>query len=306
VLVRHRLNNLDPPAGIMAAKIDPLPFVIVGEKLRERRAGIVYEVRVVLGELPDVWIVRFELLGPELRSLDPEFKALDDLLADWMTGVQFFLRRSVPITRGHVSYADSPWAITSISQGQFWSRDLSTYGNGAVRDIISADVSNWDAPGILYGKPARQCTKEQIFNEVWTQMARSLDEDGIVLLDSDVVDRHLDPAITFGPAGTPIDNAEPLLVNTAGSWAKRPQTTTRVPNLFLASDYVQTTTDLATMEGANEAARRAVNGILDLTGWTGTRAQLFDFEEPGVFRLSKLQDSIRYALGLPHVLADPT
>jgi hypothetical protein len=75
--------------------------------------------------------------------------------------------------------------------------------------------------------------------------------------------------------------------------------------VFLASDYVRTTTDLATMEGANEAARRAVNGILDLTGWTGARARLWDFEEPPVFRLSRLQDSIRYALGLPHVLADP-
>ena len=41
---------------------------------------------------------------------------------------------------------------------------------------------------------------------------------------------------------------------------------TAIPNLFLASDYVQTFTDLATMEGANEAARRAVNGILERAG----------------------------------------
>ena len=41
---------------------------------------------------------------------------------------------------------------------------------------------------------------------------------------------------------------------------------TAIPNLFLASDYIQTYTDLATMEGANEAARRAVNGILDARG----------------------------------------
>ena len=37
----------------------------------------------------------------------------------------------------------------------------------------------------------------------------------------------------------------------------------RIPNLVLAADYVRTHTDLATMEGANEAARRAVNAILD-------------------------------------------
>jgi uncharacterized protein with NAD-binding domain and iron-sulfur cluster len=95
------------------------------------------------------------------------------------------------------------------------------------------------------------------------------------------------------------------MINTSGSWAKRPVPATRVPNLFLASDYVKTNTDLATMEGANEAARRAVNGILDLTGWRGARAQVWTVEEPSVFRLSKVQDAVRYGLGLPHVLADP-
>jgi uncharacterized protein with NAD-binding domain and iron-sulfur cluster len=248
-----------------------------------------------------------ELLNPQLRSIDPGFDKLDDLLADWMTGIQFFLKRRVDITRGHISYADSPWALTSISQGQFWSRDLGTYGNGQVRDIISVDVSNWDAPGVLYGKPARQCTREQIFNEVWAQMKTSLDEDWIFLNDSDVVARFLDPGIKFSsdaPSATPVDNAEPLLVNTSGSWALRPEATTKVPNLFLASDYVKTNTDLATMEGANEAARKATNGILDLTGSTATRAKIFTFEEPPIFLLNKLEDSFRYALGLPHSLAD--
>jgi hypothetical protein len=65
------------------------------------------------------------------------------------------------------------------------------------------------------------------------------------------------------------------------------------------------TTDLATTEGANEAARRSVNGILDLTRWSGSRARLWDVEEPPLFSFSRFQDSVRYSLGLPHVLADP-
>ena len=59
-----------------------------------------------------------------------------------------------------------------------------------------------------------------------------------------------------------LQNLEPLLVNLVNTWALRPEATTAIPNLFLASDYVRTYTDLATMEGANEAARRAVNGLL--------------------------------------------
>jgi uncharacterized protein with NAD-binding domain and iron-sulfur cluster len=245
-----------------------------------------------------------ELLNAPLRAIDPGFKELDTFFADWMTGAQFFLKNPLPINKGHISYVDSPWALTSVSQGQFWKKGVSNYGNGTAKDVLSVDVSNWDDPGILYGKPARQCTKEQILNEVWAQMKVSLDEDFIFLQDSDVVGRMLDPGIEFGPGGTPVDNAEPLLVPTVNLFSVRPDATTKVPNLFLASDYVKTTTDLPTMEGANEAARRAVNGILDLTGSTAARAQLFTFEEPAAFWFNRWEDQIRYSLGLPHVLAD--
>ena len=62
-------------------------------------------------------------------------------------------------------------------------------------------------------------------------------------------------------------------INTAGSWEDHPEAVTEIENLFLASDYVRTRTDLKTMEGANEAARRAVNGILDTTGSTQPHSQ---------------------------------
>src|SRR5258707_1104638 len=61
-------------------------------------------------------------------------------------------------------------------------------------------------------------------------------------------------------------NLDPLLINTAGSWANRPGWETPIDNLVLAGDYIRTSTDLATMEGANEAGRRAVNCILERAG----------------------------------------
>ena len=63
-----------------------------------------------------------------------------------------------------------------------------------------------------------------------------------------------------------LTNAEPLLVNQAGTRRLRPNASGDLYNAHLASDYVRTTTDLATMEGANEAARRAVNEILRQEG----------------------------------------
>ena len=74
-----------------------------------------------------------------------------------------------------------------------------------------------------------------------------------------------------------------------------------IPNLFLASDYVQTMTNLATMEGACEAGRAAALGLLLRDGWNaGPRPQLFPLVEPAIFNSFKTLDKIfNFPLGLP-------
>jgi hypothetical protein len=106
--------------------------------------------------------------------------------------------------------------------------------------------------------------RQKIKDEVWEQLRLSLNDDpGVDLMDSNLAHWYFDDSIvTGGPSGKP-ENREPLLVNTVGSWARPPEAHTGIPNLYLASDFVRTYTDLATMEGANEAARRAVNAILE-------------------------------------------
>jgi uncharacterized protein with NAD-binding domain and iron-sulfur cluster len=92
-------------------------------------------------------------------------------------------------------------------------------------------------------------------------------------------------------AAPPVANKEPLLINTVESWAKRPEAVVPgIGNLFLASDYVRTNTNLATMEGANEAARRAVNGILAAAGSTAERCCVWRLSEPKVFEPLKRID----------------
>ena len=70
-----------------------------------------------------------------------------------------------------------------------------------------------------------------------------------------------------------------------------------MPNLFLASDFVRTYTDLATMEGANEAARRAVNGILDATRSNAKRCDVWKLAEPSIFGPARALDRVRWMLG---------
>jgi hypothetical protein len=53
--------------------------------------------------------------------------------------------------------------------------------------------------------------------------------------------------------------------------------------------------------GANEAARRAVNGILDYTGSDEPPCRLWPLEELAVFAPGRALDRARFALGLPHI-----
>ena len=90
-----------------------------------------------------------------------------------------------------------------------------------------------------------------------------------------------------------------MLVNTKGSWADRPDAATRIGNLMLAADYVRTYTDLATMEGANEAARRAVNAILDATRSRAPRCELWPLREPPALRSARTLDKLLWRLHRP-------
>ncbi len=232
------------------------------------------------------------LAGPELRAAEPRLKRLDKLVTRWMNGVMFYLGEDVPVVHGHAIYIDSEWALTSISQRQFWRDfDFAQTGDGSVEGILSVDVSDWSQPSTRLGKIAMQCSREEILDEVWAQLKDHLED----LDDGNVVQRFLDPAIEF-PNPTQAANLEPLLVNTAGSWADRPDAVTRIPNLFLASDYVRTHTDLATMEGANEAARRAVNGILEATGSSAPRCDIWPLREPAAFAPARALDRLRWKL----------
>ncbi len=244
------------------------------------------------------------LITDELQRAAPSLANLAKLRTRWMNGIQFFLSADEPLANGHVIYLDSPWALTSISQRQFWTNvDLSQYGDGRVRGILSVDISDWDAPGIVFGKPASACSAEEIKQEAWAQLKQHLNVGGAApIQDANLVAWFLDPDIEFPNPGT-ATNAEPLLINTAGSLQYRPEAQVELENLFVSSDYVRTYTDIACMEAANEAARRAVNCLLLASGSTAPPAQLWPLEEPAFLKPLQEVDRIRFTLSLPHPLA---
>jgi len=240
-------------------------------------------------------------------------KEIGTSYVEWMNGIQFFLKEDVPLAHGHTIYLDSPWALTSISQQQFWAdHNLADFGDGYVKGVISVDISNWHQPGNTTGKPAKYCTSEEIKTEVWEELKRSHALDETPLSDDMLYCWFLDPDITREqflravPEGVAPDtdppiseNAEPLFVAYLNTWRLRPQAFTQISNFFLASDYVRTFTSVATMEAANEAARRAVNGIIQRSGHRASLCRLWNVTAPDFAFVFRLEDHYRYYRGLP-------
>jgi uncharacterized protein with NAD-binding domain and iron-sulfur cluster len=260
------------------------------------------------------------LISEDMLKVDPSLKNIIKLApnVEWMNGIQFYLNQEVNLNRGHTMYTGSNWALTSVSQIQFWPKyDLKRRGNGKVVSILSVDISNWTAAGNFNGKAARDCTKDEIQKEVWEQLKQELNFGGAKVLNDDMVEGYyLDEDIV--PVTTPMSavmtarlstakqdtlnkvfNLEPLLVNQVDTWAIRPNAHTGIPNLFLASDYVKTNTDLATMEGANEAARRAVNSILLASESDEDYCEIWEMHTPLLLRPLQMFDHANLEKGLP-------
>ena len=245
--------------------------------------------------------VMASLVTPALRRAAPSLSHVGRLDTAWMNGIQFYFTEDVPLARGHQAYTDSPWALTAISQRQFWddgSFDVGADNDGAVQGVLSVIVSDWERAGVVYDKPARDCSREEIKTEVWHQLAAHLNRDADRLSEDALYDWVLDPAIVEDEGG--MTNTEPLLINTVDSLRHRPRAVTAAPNLVLAADYVRTETDLATMESANEAARRAAAGIVERAGVDADPPEAWGLDEPRLFDPPKRQDAVAFKLGLPH------
>jgi uncharacterized protein with NAD-binding domain and iron-sulfur cluster len=298
--LRQRGVNLVPQTRIEGIDCD-------GERITSAQASgpegsFQIDADYYIAALP-VEVMR-SLMTPEIEEGAPSLRHLGRLETNWMNGIQFFLDRDIRMAHGHAIFVNSEWALTSVSQGQFWADvDLARYGDGNVDGILSVCISDWDTEGILHAKPARRCTPDEIKEEVWAQLEAHVNDDAHPDLDAaNIIAWHLDPAIGYPDPDAPgaAINAEPLLINTVGTLRFRPQANTEIANFFVASDYVRTHTDLATMEAANEAARRVVNAILEQCPEAHQRCEVWAFEEPAVFAPIKAYDRLRYEMGFPH------
>lgn len=243
------------------------------------------------------------LTGP-IIARDPVLGNTAVLAANvnWMNGVQFFLNNDIRISPGHIIHINSNWALTSISQVQFWDStiyNIDAATTGLVKGVLSVDISDWDS--IYKGKSAKTCTETELIAFIYEQVQQSLIIGGVPVLplnmSSLVVGYHIGSSIKI--LGSSATNLEPLLVNVVNSWGLMPKSWSTINNLFLAGDYIRTNTNLATMEAANESARRAANCIIDAAGTGGPYAKVWKLRSWKMLMPYKWWDKKRYDKGLP-------
>lgn len=238
------------------------------------------------------------LWTPEILAADPSLARMNRIHTAAQNGIQFYLRDRVHITAGAALCVDSPWKMNFAHQAQFWSGDFaSTFGDGHARDCLSAIVSDWDRPGIVYGKVVADCTPEQIAREAWEQIKTHVNKVSRrpKLTDDMVLGWWLDDGIVSKNGRLMSEELLPsALVKTE---RYRPNGVTKIPNLILAGDYLDGAWQIGTMEAANYYGRLAANAVLDAARSAETPANAIGPYRPPHWQLLKQADAQRYANG---------
>jgi 15-cis-phytoene desaturase len=292
----HRVERLELERGAIGRAVARGPG---GERLAVEADAYVLAVPLE---------VAHRLVTPELADADPQLWRIAscdvDEVTDWMVGAQYFLREDVPLCAGHLFFPDTPWSLTAISQGQFWNRgarSMDRYGDGRLRGILSVDVSSCFARDEDGVRLVDETSREGILRRALRQLLASVDRGTRRALERSIYAMHLDDEVRLGPTG--VTNTARLLVHPPGSRAARPEAIVpAVPNLFLASDYVRTSMDLASMEGANEAGRTAARGILRAAGVDDGRVAVLGYLELDRLAAMRRLDGWMHRAGLPHVM----
>lgn len=231
----------------------------------------------------------------------PELKGTLALKTAWMNGIQLYLRRPAPVIRGHIACLNSPWMVSGVAQAQFWPRNFpQTYGDGQAQDCLSTVISEWNAPGLLYGKPACECTGQEIVNEIWAQFKQHLNDVGDTPLTDDLLlSSFLDPGLVRVQGK--LTSEDPLVLPSLGSWVNRPEVGTRIPNLVLAGDYVRGDWQMANMEAANVSGRSAAKTVISRSGTSTSPVTIHARYRPPEWQVLKTLDATRLALQQPNL-----
>lgn len=203
-----------------------------------------------------------------------------------MMSIQLYFDKKInlPYQNTAMYIPDSPWQLVIEPQGSIWQKSY----NG-IADLWSIGLCDSVHPGLLIKKPFVECSHEEIKQEVWYQILQSefnqyLHLDAVQIIDYNVWD-------TYVYNGKKLDTYEPKFSTNQGTFYLRPENKTHLKNMYFATAYTKTDTDMFEMESATESGRRAAK-ILEPT------IKVIGIQRPLFFSLYRLVDKIVPALNI--------
>lgn len=179
-----------------------------------------------------------------------EFKSLEIHSHQTQTQVLYHLHYRLPEQENTVYILhQSPWFLMTRHEGSLWEL--------VDQDYLSCGIGMWNVPG-LNGKMAIECTPKELAEECWKQMRQHAP----YLFQEDLPEWNVWSSFCYNPLRKKLMTHEPKFSNNVGTLRTRPFTHDKhYSNLYHATAYTRTATNIFNMESAAEAGRLALKAI---------------------------------------------
>lgn len=163
-----------------------------------------------------------DLRTDDLVAAAPSLSRLDGLDTAWMNGIQFYLREDME-TSGATAFTSTRRGrlppSPSVNSGPI--STLQSTAMARLENPLDMHLRLGDAGHILHDRPARECTAEEIKDEVLAQLDAHFDDGR--LTEENVIEWFLDPAIEFSNDGRWPETASRSFSTPAGRSAIAPR-----------------------------------------------------------------------------------
>jgi hypothetical protein len=179
----------------------------------------------------------------------------------------YFNRKLENVPQGITLLADSPFDLTFVDNSQLW-KD----GGPSDRTFLNLIISDFS----IFTSHTEEEEKAVILESALAELRNYIEFDYAppipsgMFLPSTRVARKVEEArkddVDRERCHIQYNVHEQLFVNEVGSWDFRPETSCRIPNLFIAGDYCKTFIDVVTIEGAVVSGLMAADAVQQRAG----------------------------------------
>lgn len=103
-----------------------------------------------------------KVLTPAVLEAEPALSRLDRVGEQWLGAINLFVKGAKLPTASSFG----PWQIVAVDYSAGVPDFGDQYGDGTITQWFSIDLQTWDYPGLVHGKTAKECTKQEFLDEI--------------------------------------------------------------------------------------------------------------------------------------------